>query len=127
MGMRVCECIPMSTCRCFHYTSNLITLCTVITFPPQCNYEYVTLHKVSVILIEPNYVFVRLPPYTVCQCPTEPDYEFDKPLEDTDAFEKETAEFKCEVSDKDARVQWFLEDKVGGATSPRQTKMITKN
>lgn len=48
--------------------------------------------------------------------PAEPDYEFDKPLEDTDAFEKETAEFVCEVSDKDARVQWFLEDKVGGMT-----------
>jgi len=65
--------------------------------------------------------------YIVSQCPTEPDYEFDKPLEDTDAFEKETAEFKCEVSDKDARVQWFLEDKVGGTTSPRQTKMTTQN
>lgn len=42
----------------------------------------------------------------------EPDYDFEKPLTDADAYEKETAEFECEVNDDEAPVQWFREDKV---------------
>jgi len=33
-------------------------------------------------------------------------------LNDADAYEKETAEFECEVNDEEAPVQWFREDKV---------------
>jgi len=43
---------------------------------------------------------------------TEPDYAFEKELNDADAYEKETAEFECEVNDEEATVQWFREDKV---------------
>jgi len=43
---------------------------------------------------------------------TEPEYEFEKQLNDADAYEKETAEFECEVNDEEAPVQWFCEDKV---------------
>jgi len=43
---------------------------------------------------------------------TEPDYAFEKELNDADAYEKETAEFECEVNDEEAAVQWFREDKV---------------
>jgi len=43
---------------------------------------------------------------------TEPEYDFDKNLNDTDAYEKETAEFECEVNDEEAPVQWYNEDKV---------------
>lgn len=43
---------------------------------------------------------------------TEPDYDFEKNLNDADAYEKETAEFECEVNDEEATVQWFREDKV---------------
>lgn len=43
---------------------------------------------------------------------TEPDYDFEKNLTDADAYEKETAEFECEVNDEEAQVQWFREDKV---------------
>jgi len=46
-----------------------------------------------------------------CWC-SEPDYEFEKELNDADAYEKETAEFECEVNDEEAPVQWFREDKV---------------
>lgn len=42
----------------------------------------------------------------------EPDYDFEKPLTDADAYEKETAEFECEVNDEEAPVQWYREDKV---------------
>ncbi len=42
----------------------------------------------------------------------EPEYDFTKPLRDTDAHEKETGEFECEVSDPDARVTWYREDQV---------------
>lgn len=42
----------------------------------------------------------------------EPDYDFEKPLTDADAYEKETAEFECEVNDEEAQVQWYREDKV---------------
>ena len=42
----------------------------------------------------------------------EPDYEFDKNLQDVDSHEKEVAEFECEVNDEDAVVEWFREDKV---------------
>jgi len=42
----------------------------------------------------------------------EPDYDFEKNLNDADAYEKETAEFECEVNDEEAPVQWFREDKV---------------
>lgn len=50
--------------------------------------------------------------YNVGSCCTEPDYEFEKELNDADAYEKETAEFECEVNDEEAPVQWFREDKV---------------
>jgi len=43
---------------------------------------------------------------------SEPDYDFEKNLQDADAYEKETAEFECEVNDEEAPVQWFREDKV---------------
>jgi len=43
---------------------------------------------------------------------SEPEYDFEKPLTDADAYEKETAEFECEVNDEEAPVQWFREDKV---------------
>ena len=33
-------------------------------------------------------------------------------LQDTDAYEKDTAKFICEVNDEDAKVKWFKEDKV---------------
>ncbi len=44
--------------------------------------------------------------------PSEAEYEFTKNLDDTDAYEKETAQFVCEVNDPDAPVKWFREDKV---------------
>lgn len=43
---------------------------------------------------------------------TEPDYDFEKPLTDADGYEKDTAEFECEVNDEEAPVQWFREDQV---------------
>lgn len=43
---------------------------------------------------------------------SEPDYEFEKKLQDADSLEKEVAEFECEVNDDEAVVQWFREDKV---------------
>lgn len=43
---------------------------------------------------------------------SEPDYEFEKNLQDADSMEKEVAEFECEVNDDEAVVQWFREDKV---------------
>jgi len=60
--------------------------------------------------------FVRLQ-FGLCCC-TEPDYEFEKELNDADAYEKETAEFECEVNDEEAPVQWFREDKVNSPVSP---------
>lgn len=42
----------------------------------------------------------------------EPEYEFTKDLNDLDAYEKEAAEFVCEVNDPLAVVKWFREDKV---------------
>jgi len=42
----------------------------------------------------------------------EPEYDFEKPLSDADAYEKETAEFECEVNDDEASVDWYREDKV---------------
>ena len=53
--------------------------------------------------------------YMVSKLPiwfSEPEYDFDKKLQDTDAYEKEKAEFVCEVNDEGAKVQWFKEDKV---------------
>ena len=55
--------------------------------------------------------------FCLCLC-SEPDYEFEKELNDADAYEKETAEFECEVNDEEAPVQWFREDKVGLRVSP---------
>ena len=44
----------------------------------------------------------------------EPEFEFTKPLNDTDATEKEAATFVCEVNDADAKVKWFKENQVRG-------------
>jgi len=49
----------------------------------------------------------------------EPEYDFDKKLTDADAYEKETAEFECEVNDEDAPVQWFREDKPIDMNDPK--------
>lgn len=35
-------------------------------------------------------------------------------LTDSDAYEKESAEFECGVNDAEAPVEWYREDKVGG-------------
>lgn len=43
---------------------------------------------------------------------SEPEFDFAKPLNDTDAHEKEPATFLCEVNDPDAKVQWFRENEV---------------
>ena len=43
----------------------------------------------------------------------EPEYEFVKEMHDIDAYEKEAAEFECEVNDPMAVVKWYREDKVG--------------
>jgi hypothetical protein len=50
--------------------------------------------------------------FSMVNCCTEPDYDFEKNLTDADAYEKETAEFECEVNDEEAPVQWFREDQV---------------
>ena len=57
--------------------------------------------------------------YNVISVFTEPEYEFEKPIRDTDAYEKETAEFTCEVNDPQAPVKWFKEDKVNEPTGIR--------
>ena len=46
----------------------------------------------------------------------EPEYEFTKKLFDTDSYENETAEFSCTMNDKDANVEWFIEDEVRTVT-----------
>jgi obscurin-RhoGEF protein len=57
---------------------------------------------------------------TQCKVTTEePDYDFEKPLNDADAYEKETAEFECEVNDEEAQVQWFREDKPIDINDPK--------
>ena len=43
---------------------------------------------------------------------SEPEFEFTKQLQDSDAYEKEDGVMSCEVNDADAKVQWFREDKV---------------
>jgi len=49
----------------------------------------------------------------------EPDYDFERPLTDADAYEKETAEFECEVNDEEATVQWYREDKKIDINDPK--------
>ena len=67
----------------------------------------------------PLYNQFAFPPCELClrpNCfspPTEPEYDFDKNIQDIDSYEKEDAEFVCEVSDPDAQVTWWKEDKVG--------------
>ncbi|ESO03551.1 hypothetical protein HELRODRAFT_191869 [Helobdella robusta] len=49
----------------------------------------------------------------------EPEYDFDKSLTDTDALEKENAEFECEVNDEEAPVEWYREDKKIDINDPK--------
>lgn len=72
---------------------------------PQTQFGVIYIHRpfTTCLLINCS---VRL-----CRC-TEPEYDFEKKLNDADAYEKETAEFECEVNDEEAPVQWFREDKV---------------
>ena len=52
------------------------------------------------------------PPYELClrvssvSPPTEPEYDFDKNIQDVDSYQKEDAKFSCEVSDPDPQVTW---------------------
>ena len=43
---------------------------------------------------------------------SEPEFEFKQDLHDIDAYEKDAAEFECEVNDPMAVVKWYREDKV---------------
>lgn len=44
---------------------------------------------------------------------SEPEWEFMKKLEDVEAVEREKATFTCDVSDPEAEVSWFKDEKVG--------------
>lgn len=43
---------------------------------------------------------------------TDPEFEFKKPLQDSDCYEKETGVMECKVNDSDAKVQWYREETV---------------
>ena len=42
----------------------------------------------------------------------EAEFNFTKELNDTDTYEKEDANFECQVNDPDAKVIWFREEQV---------------
>ena len=43
---------------------------------------------------------------------SEAEFQFVKPMQDADCYEKETGVLECVVNDADAKVQWYCEDKV---------------
>ena len=47
-----------------------------------------------------------------CLLSTEPEYNFSKQVSDLDSYEKETAIFETQVSDREAKVEWYFNDKV---------------
>ena len=68
--------------------------------------DWVTVFNIFNDLQYPVYII-----FVICVV-VEPEYDFEKPLSDADAYEKETAEFECEVNDEEANVDWYREDKV---------------
>jgi hypothetical protein len=52
----------------------------------------------------------------VCNLFTEPAWEFMKKLEDIEGQERQKAIFECDVSDPEAEVSWFRDEKVRSRT-----------